>query len=266
MAVWDCFMFSNELLVLEVRFHELYEHVDRFVLVEATRAFNGRPKPLHFAENRRRFEPFLDKLVHVVVDDLPPLQGDAWRLENFQRDAILRGLGDAAPDDLIMISDADEIPRASSIGRFNGPVAVVENRLYYFRFNLQMRHAKDRFLSTRLVRRRHLRTPQALRERKGKRYPWWRIDKPANPQVIEDGGWHFSYLLDTEGIADKVAASAHQEFANGRFTDRARIEACIRDGRDLFDRQGRRLERVEIDDSYPGWVRAHRAELAPWIA
>lgn len=266
MAVWDCFMFSNELLVLEVRFHELYEHVDRFVLVEATRAFNGRPKPLVFGENRERFRPFLDKVVHVVVEDLPPLRGDAWELENFQRNAILRGLQDAAPDDLIMVSDADEIPRASSIARFVGPLAVIENRLYYFRFNLQMRHAKDRFLSTRIVRRRDLRTPQSLRERKGRTYPWWRVDKPRNPQVIEDGGWHFSYLLDTGGIADKVSASAHQELAQARFTDPTRIEECIREGRDLFDRQGRRLEKVPIDDSYPAWVREHQAELAPWIA
>lgn len=266
MAVWDCFMFSNELLVLEVRLHELYEHVDHFVLVEATRAFNGNPKPLVFAENRRRFEPFLDKLVHVVVDDLPTLQGDAWVLENFQRNAILRGLTDAAPDDLILISDADEIPRASSIARFEGPLAVVENRLYYYRFNLQMRHAGDRFLSTRMIRRRQLRTPQALRERKGKLYPWWRLDKPRNPQIIGDGGWHFSYLLDIDGIADKVAASAHQEFATARFTDKARIEACIAQGHDLFDRDGRQLERVPIDGSYPAWVQQRQAELAPWIA
>ena len=266
MAVYDCFMFSNELLVLEVRLNELYEHVDRFVLVEATRAFNGQPKPLHFADNRERFRPFLDKIVHVVVDDLPPLSGDAWVLENFQRNAILRGLDGAAPDDLVMLSDADEIPRAASIARFEGPLAVVENRLYYYRFNLQMHHARDRFLSTRMTRRRLLRTPQALRRRKGRVYPWWRLDKPRNPQIIADGGWHFSYLLDVDGIAEKVAASAHQEFADARFTDRARIERCIREGGDLFDRGGRRLEKVPIDESFPEWVRRHQAELAPWIA
>ena len=259
-------MFSNELLVLEVRFHELYEHVDRFVLVEATRAFNGKPKALLFAENRARFAPFLDKIVHVVVEDLPPLQGDAWVLENFQRNAILRGLDGAAPDDLVMISDADEIPRAASIARFRGPLAIVENRLYYYRFNLQMKHAGDRFLSTRMIRRRDLRVPQTLRDRKGKLYPWWRLDKPRNAQILTDGGWHFSYLLDVQGIAEKVAASAHQEFATARFTDRERIERCIRDGEDLFDRDGRRLEKVPIDDSYPAWVRQHQAELAPWIA
>jgi hypothetical protein len=266
MAIWDCFMFSNELLVLEVRLHELYEHVDRFVLVEATRAFNGRPKPLVFAENRARFAPFLDKLVHVVVDDLPPLQGDAWVLENFQRNAILRGLDGAASDDLIMVSDADEIPRATSIAKFQGPISVVENRIYYYRFNLQMHNERDRFNSTRMLRRRDLRTPQELRKRKGRQYGWWRLDKPRNLHVIEDGGWHFSYLLDTEGIADKVAASAHQEFAKPEFTDAARIERCIRAGLDLFDRQGRTLERVPIDESYPLWVRQHQAELAPWIA
>jgi len=266
MAVYDCFMFSNELLLLELRFHELAGVVDRFVLVEGTRSFDGTPKPLHFAENRERFRPFLDKVVHVVVDDLPPFEGNAWALENFQRNAIARGLRDCRPDDLILVSDADEVPRASTVAGFDARLGVVENRLYYYKFNLQMVAGGDAYLSTRMIRARDLRTPQALRKVKGKSYPWWRLDRRPPRTILREGGWHFSYVLGAQDIARKVRVGAHQEYNTSHFTDPARIERCMREGTDLFDRSGRRLRAVPIDGSYPAWVREHQAELAPWIA
>jgi len=73
---------------------------DRFVVVEATRTHSNVPKPLHFAENAARFAPFADKIVHVVVDDMPA-HGDAWTRENFQRNALVRGLRAAHPNDLV---------------------------------------------------------------------------------------------------------------------------------------------------------------------
>ena len=93
----------------------------------------------------------------------------------------------------------------------------------------------------------------------------------AVAQQIGDDQLHRRIMGDRNGrgrrgIAGKVAASAHQEFATAHFTDKERIERCIAEGRDLFDRDGRRLEKVPIDDSYPAWVREHRAELAAWIA
>ena len=109
--VWDAFQFYNELDVLEVRLHELNASVHRFVLVEATRTHSNKPKPLYFQEAASRFAAFSDKIVHVVVDDLPSVdiscalppnelrarshnlpQCGSWILENHQRNAILRGL------------------------------------------------------------------------------------------------------------------------------------------------------------------------------
>ena len=116
MAVWDCFTFFNELDILELRLAELDPVVDRFVVAEATRTFSNEPKPLHFADNRQRFSRWLPKITHVIIDDLPA-EGDAWDREAFQRNTVARGLGDARPDDVIMISDVDEIPFAENVTR-----------------------------------------------------------------------------------------------------------------------------------------------------
>lgn len=92
-----------------------------FVLVEATTTFSGEPKPLYFAEARARFARWADKIVHVVVDDMPK-GADAWDAERFQRDACVRGIETAAPDDLILLSDVDEIPKPEVLAR------VIEER------------------------------------------------------------------------------------------------------------------------------------------
>ena len=107
--IWDAFQVFNELDMLEVRLHELNETVHRFVLVEATRTHSNKPKPLHFRDNKVRFAAFANKIIHVVVDDLPD-NADAWVLENYQRNAMLRGLQGAHADDLVIIADVDEIP------------------------------------------------------------------------------------------------------------------------------------------------------------
>src|SRR5215831_3102956 len=102
--VFDCFTFATELDLLEFRLDLLDPVVDRFVIVEAPRSHAGDPKPLTFDENRARFARHLPKIEHIVVDDLPPPVPDRWVPENFQRDAISRGLHDAHADDLVTIT------------------------------------------------------------------------------------------------------------------------------------------------------------------
>jgi hypothetical protein len=112
--IYDCFTFFNELELLELRLHELSGVVDKFVLVEATRTHSNQPKALVYQENRARFQEFHDKIIHVVVDDMPNAK-NAWALENFQRECIARGLVSCRPDDLVLVSDLDEIPRATTV-------------------------------------------------------------------------------------------------------------------------------------------------------
>ena len=109
--VYDCFQFYNEFDVLEIRLAELDPLVDHFVLVEATHTHTGKPKPLHFTENRKRYERYAHKIIHVVIDDLPLDDPSHFARDIHQREAILRGLGGAQPDDRILFSDCDEIPK-----------------------------------------------------------------------------------------------------------------------------------------------------------
>jgi beta-1,4-mannosyl-glycoprotein beta-1,4-N-acetylglucosaminyltransferase len=151
--LYDCFTFFDELDLLEIRLNELYDVVDRFVLVEASSTFQGVPKPLIFEQNKARFARWIDKIKHVVCDFPDPMprlssksrkkQGEraiAWDREYYQRNQILRGLADARPDDVIMVSDVDEIPSRAVMTRimtdklYEG--AVINLFMPYYRFYL----------------------------------------------------------------------------------------------------------------------------------
>jgi hypothetical protein len=134
MAIYDCFPFFNELDLLEIRLMELDPVVDRFVLAEAPVTHAGREKPLFFAENAKRFAKWRRKIVHVVVDDMPT-GSDPWERENHQRNAIVRGLAKAVPNDGVIISDADEIPSADAVRRWPGDARVCEQLFAYYWIN-----------------------------------------------------------------------------------------------------------------------------------
>ena len=114
MKVYDCFTFFNELDLLEIRLNELYNSVDYFVIAEANMSHSGKPKDYVLEENWERFKPFQDKIRYLKIDDFP-VTHNSWVREKFQRDALSRGFTDMQSDDLIIISDLDEIPRAEII-------------------------------------------------------------------------------------------------------------------------------------------------------
>jgi len=117
--IYDCFTFFNELELLKLRFEELYDVVDHFVIVESRISFTGKEKPLYFAENAEKFEKYKDKITHIVIDHFPGLTGDAekdhWAREAYSRNVFLKGLTNCKKQDLIFISDLDEIPSAAII-------------------------------------------------------------------------------------------------------------------------------------------------------
>jgi beta-1,4-mannosyl-glycoprotein beta-1,4-N-acetylglucosaminyltransferase len=111
MKIYDCFTFFNELDLLEMRLNILNNYVDYFVLVEATKTFSGKPKELYYLKNKEKFNKFSHKIIHITVDDMPEIKdNNRWELESFQRNAIIRGLTNCQSDDVILISDIDEIP------------------------------------------------------------------------------------------------------------------------------------------------------------
>src|SRR4030081_189074 len=128
----DCFTFFNELDLLEIRLKELGEVVDRFVLVESTRTFQGKPKPLFFRDNASRFGQFQPKIEHLIVD--MPETEDPWAREGFQRDSIKRAGASLPPTAMVFVSDADEIFRSEAmrIAAANSQFAFLEMDLFYY--------------------------------------------------------------------------------------------------------------------------------------
>ena len=235
--IFDCFQFYNELDLLEIRLHELSDVVDMFVLVEATRTHSGLPKLLYFADNRKRFAGFNERIIHVVVDDMPD-SGDAWTRENHQRNAILRGLKDSALDDLILISDVDEIPRAEMLLEIREGLNVFSQTFYYYYLNVVC-EKEPIWYGTRALKRSEMTSPQEVRASFG--------------HVITDGGWHFSYLGGSEAIRSKLQSFAHQEYNTSIYTDLDYIHKCIEEGRDFLGRDIQ-WKIVEINETFPKQV------------
>lgn len=112
--VFDCCLFDGEMDVLAIRFHELNAVVDHFVIVESTLTFSGLPQEISFNPCHPSIAPFAAKVRHIIVADMPETS-DPWVREAWQRNAVLRGVPDAAATDLLVLSDVDEIPRSSTI-------------------------------------------------------------------------------------------------------------------------------------------------------
>jgi beta-1,4-mannosyl-glycoprotein beta-1,4-N-acetylglucosaminyltransferase len=263
MAVYDCFTFFNELDILELRLEELDGCVDYFVLGEATRTFSSQPKPLYFAENKQRFARFLPKIIHVVIDDLPAA-GDAWDREAFQRDALSRGLDAARPDDVIMISDVDEIPFPSNVARLTraatqGHIWFIECDYYTYKLNLAIENKWVGLCAIRAIQRRYLPGMQSFRgfrARQSRRLPMpinqlinvaknvFRVGRPLAHVLVEHGGWHFTFMNTPDNIRYKIASYAHQERNTPEFNSLENIQRLIAEGRSVC---GRNLRRVGLE-------------------
>ena len=206
--VYDCFQFHNELELLEVRLAELYEVVDRFVLVEATYTHAGDPKPLHYAENRARFAAYADKIVHVVVADDPG--GFAWQREAHQREAIARGLEDCGPDDLIIVGDADEILRAPVVERLrhepDGGAGLFAPQLDIFLYFLDLK-SPEPWVSVAAA-------PWNLIRRIGPNRARY-LAKQGIGRVVPNAGWHFTWMGGIERFRAKLESFAHREMIAG---------------------------------------------------
>ena len=208
--VYDCFMFSHELDLLNLRLHELYDYVDYFVIVESSETHSGLPKPLYFRENQHLFEKFSDKIINVAIEGFPTPPSDQnpnWFRENFQRNQILTVLQslDMKDDDCVMLSDVDELPDRNSVMNVRHHVRrlqVITFRQRWFTWNFE------------------LEDPQ---EWPGTQVMLWSDFKKTTPQKIRNGrynvgvvsnevrGWHLSWFGDNNSVHEKLKSFAHQE-------------------------------------------------------
>jgi beta-1,4-mannosyl-glycoprotein beta-1,4-N-acetylglucosaminyltransferase len=258
MTVFDCFMFNNELDLLELRLKVLDGIVDRFVLVEAAQNHRGNSKPLFFADNIDRFAEWRGKIEHIVLDTLPE-SDDPWVLENAQRNAIADGLPTVRDDDLVLVSDVDEIPRPEVLKALiaNPSVAIAGLRmpLFYLRFNyLQIRGA-DAVYVWGVAARGHVYRqlgPQALRDaRVALQRRSWEGSLRDGEMVCQHAGWHFSYLGDDAHVHLKLNSFAHREAKVSVDFEKQGVAGILTGELDLFGRPGYQWGAVRINDYFP---------------
>jgi beta-1,4-mannosyl-glycoprotein beta-1,4-N-acetylglucosaminyltransferase len=240
MKIYDCFMFFNELDLLEIRLNILSPYVDYFVLVESTTTHSGKEKPLLYQENRDRFKEFNHKIIHIPITiDQKPL-GD-WDRENFQREHIHFGLKECCDDDIIMVSDLDEIPNLEGVDleksvKEHGSITFQMALHYYF---LNVKYPID-WSGTFVVPYSSIKGMSSLSKlRLENRFP-----KISN-------GWHFSYMGGLDSVKYKIESYAHQEFNND--TIKENLEKAMIENKDPFGR-GDEFMMVEIDETYPKYI------------
>ena len=270
--VYDCFPFFNELDILKLRLEIMDPYVDKFVIEEAKYTFSSEPKPLYYLENKDMFKKWEHKIIHVVVDECP-LGIEPHDMDHFQKDFILKGLEQCKEDDICIFSDVDEIPNPDIFESLfasmeMGKIYHLAQRMFYCFLNAEEISGKllsnsgdfdgvkqPMWLGTKVFYYGSL---------QGRGF-WDLRDKKAkeNGVRVENGGWHFGYMGGmgekdlAKRIGDKVVAAAHQEYNSEEIL--AQVVDRIMTGQDIFGRDAV-FARVDIDESYPKYLREHLDE------
>ena len=253
--IYDCFTFFNELDLLEIRLHELYNVVDKFVIIEADRTHSNLPKPFYYDLNKDRFKQFEDKIIHIKHEHTELMyKGGSFDIDNATRDLAISEIH-YEPDDLIIIDDADQILRASILENFiyNGP-AKYETKYYYYYFNCVHNGG---WYSTLIYKYKDMNKP--LHE--------LRFNPPLELPFVYNAGWHFSYLGDIENIKLKVQSFSHApECFIPKFMNDEHLLDCLNTGKDLFDRgKEANMFFVPIDDSFPKYLVDNQEKFKEYI-
>jgi beta-1,4-mannosyl-glycoprotein beta-1,4-N-acetylglucosaminyltransferase len=245
--IYDCFSYFNEKDLLTIRLNGLSDYVDKFVLVEATRTHTGLPKPLYYQDNKHLFSEFESKIIHVIVEDMPMStheiqdaispqdrlwlaggyqMGDNWVRERFQRNAIMRGLVDASDDDIIIISDADEIVRPSILKNIeqtivDGSNAVKQDLRSYY---LNIECTNMEWFGSKILRKKFIVSPSEAR-----------FHTPSSIGIV-DGGWHCAWMGGAENIQLKLKSYAHSEFNTPDILNSDNINSRIGSMKDVLGR------------------------------
>jgi beta-1,4-mannosyl-glycoprotein beta-1,4-N-acetylglucosaminyltransferase len=293
MKIFDCFLYCNEDIILDVRLNILNKFVDKFIIVESQYYHNGDYKGLNF--NIKNFTQFKDKIIYISVLDKPknlqPLSEknekndtikilNAVKFENEQRNRIFKGLKDCSDEDIVIISDVDEIPNLDKINVENiGDEAIFfEQKYFYYKFNLF--NPKLSWTGSRLIKKKNLKSPQWLRNLKTKKYSIWRVDKLFNSKIysnfkiIKNGGWHFSYLNNAEGVLNKLSTYLHYVDFEYENLDSQKIKQFIDNKTPIYDlghdQRGSKLTSKTVldiieDKELPTYLQNNKEKFSEWF-
>ena len=297
MKIFDCFMFYDEELLLDTRLNILDKYVDYFVIVESKFFHNGKKRELKF--NIDKFEKFKDKIIYIIhknepegiiqLDDKDGKGIKSYKLifnahlrENDQRNHIRKGLTEAKENDLILISDVDEIPNFNSIdlSKINNQIIIFEQEIFYYKFNRYLPSFK--WFGTKACKKRKLISPQWLRNIKNKKFPFWRIDtffsknRYINKLFIQNGGWHFSNIKNADDLELKLKSYLHhrdyeeEELGNNKIVELINKNETIYDmfgdkkSKKYGDDKRKKLEKYDFK-KLPQFIQNNKNKFKNWI-
>ena len=280
--IYDCFCYFNEDLILELRLETLWDYVDYFVISEASYTHAGQARPKNF--DIKKFEKYADKIRYIPLEERPEGINDFWKNENFIRNNLANGLYDAKPNDWIMISDLDEIPKPESICKYNPKYlrGDFDQRYYsYFLNNYwlgdvgadnQVKPQSNIWRGSKITTYQYFIdffNGNATSVRSYKSSGIWRSIKRSwfkrfNVQLIPDGGWHFTWIFSSENIIKKIQSTAHQEFNKPEYKDPQKIKELIALGRD-FHKPYSRYELQVMDKQFPKYLLEHQEKFSEFI-
>ena len=297
MKIFDCFMYFDEEVVLDVRLNTLDKYVDYFVIVESSFSHKGDNKNLMF--NHNKFEKFKNKIIYLVYDKQPKgieavNENDsedeksrkyilnAARRENGQRNFIQNGLNKAEDNDIILISDVDEIPNFESINleKIKNQLIFFEQSLFYYKLNRYLPNFI--WYGTKGCKKKYLKSPQWLRNIKNKKFLFWRLDtllsdtKYMNKYYINSGGWHFSNLKNAEDIEIKLKSYLHHRDYEVEELGLKKINELIKNNQTVYDMFGDKISKKYGDDkrkklekyefsNLPEYIKLNKDKLKEWI-
>ena len=237
MKVFDCTAYFDEELMMDIRFNILNNHVSKFIVVESRYSHSGKKKKLNF--NLKRFSEFRHKILYLVIEDEPKnlleiknndTDSAIKRLNSIKRleqarNYMMEGLKDASEDDVVLLSDSDEIPNLDvcDIKNIGNDIYIFEQKMFNYKFNLY--YDLIPWFGTRACKIKNLKSFAWLKDLKIKKYPYWRIDvlfsdlKSNKVKIINNAGWHFNNLLTAEKLYNKLINQGHHnEFDDSGIT------------------------------------------------
>ncbi len=295
MNIYDCFMYFDEDLLLDIRLNTLNKYVKKFVITEATYTHNGNPKKLNF--DIKNFNKFKDKISYIVVDEQPQnilklseddtkeRRGEKLILNGmardyFQRENLKKGLVDSLNEDLIIISDLDEIPNLETID-FNlikNNIVIFEQKMFYYKLNLLYEEFK--WFGSKAIKKKNFISPQWLRNIKSRKYSKWRLDtlfskkKYSNLIYVKNGGWHFTCIRNAADLEKKLLNFAHHhEFEESglKLND---IQNLIKEKRVMYDHtidqrdykwSGKSILKKLDDKLLPDYIHSNLKKFEEWL-
>ena len=297
MKIYDCFMFFDEEMMLDLRLNILDKYVDKFIITEATYMHSGKPKKLIFDINK--FSKFKDKIIYNVIDKEPSdietiyekdndekdtkgqkLANNSNKREHLQREMAQESLKNADPEDIIFINDIDEIPNLKGINfnKINKKLIFFKQKMFFYKFNLL--HEEIIWTGSRACRKKNLISPQNLRDTKDKIYPIWRLDimfsklKYNSIHYVDNGGWHFTNIKSPEDLEKKFSNFLHhQEFEYSRL-NLSDIKKMIENRKILYDLSvdqrdykwagSKTLKKVDLSQM-PDYIRKNYKKYNNWL-